>query len=75
MKQIVLISDTHHTLDERFIPHFVKADEIWHAGDIGGLEVTDQLKKYAPIRAVFGILMTEQSVQNSKKTFILNAKR
>jgi hypothetical protein len=54
MKQIVLLSDTHHTLDERFFPHFEKADEIWHAGDIGSLEVTDILKKYAPIRIVYG---------------------
>ena len=54
MKQIVLLSDTHHTLDERFFPHFEKADEIWHAGDIGSLEITDTLKKYAPIRAVHG---------------------
>ena len=54
MKQIVLLSDTHHTLDERFFPHFEKADEIWHAGDIGSLEITDTLKKYAPIRIVYG---------------------
>ena len=54
MKQIVLLSDTHHTLDERFFPHFEKADEIWHAGDIGSLEITDTLKKYAPIRAIYG---------------------
>ena len=54
MKQIILISDTHHTLDERFFPHFTKADEIWHAGDIGGLEVTDKLKEFAPTRAVWG---------------------
>ena len=54
MKQIVLLSDTHHTLDERFFPHFEKADEIWHAGDIGSLEITDTLKKYAPIRVVYG---------------------
>lgn len=54
MKQIILLSDTHHTLDERFFPHFKKADEIWHAGDIGGLEVTDKLKEFAPIRAVWG---------------------
>ena len=54
MKQIVLLSDTHHTLDERFFPHFKNADEIWHAGDIGSLEVTDTLKKYAPIRVVYG---------------------
>ena len=54
MKQIVLLSDTHHTLDDRFFPHFENKDEIWHAGDIGSLEVTDALKKYAHIRAVYG---------------------
>ena len=52
--QIVLLSDTHHTLDERFLSHFEKADEIWHAGDIGSLEITDTLKKYAPVRVVYG---------------------
>ena len=54
MKQIVLLSDTHHTLDDRFFPHFEKADEIWHAGDIGSFEITDTLKKYAPVRVVYG---------------------
>ena len=54
MKQIVLLSDTHHTLDDRFFPHFENADEIWHAGDIGSLEITDTLKKYAHIRVVYG---------------------
>tara|TARA_B100000902_G_C27292805_1_gene908176 strand:- start:1013 stop:1513 length:501 start_codon:yes stop_codon:yes gene_type:complete len=54
MKQIALLSDTHHTLDKRFISHFKEADEIWHAGDIGGLEITDKLKKFAPLKAVWG---------------------
>ena len=54
MKQIVLLSDTHHTLDDRFFPHFEKADEIWHAGDIGSFEITDTLKRYAPLRVVYG---------------------
>ena len=54
MKQIILLSDTHHALDERFFSYFEKADEIWHAGDVGSLEVTDTLKKYAPIRVVYG---------------------
>ena len=54
MRKIVLLSDTHHTLDERFFSHFEKADEIWHAGDIGGLEVTDKLKEFAPLKAVWG---------------------
>ena len=54
MKNIVLLSDTHHTLDERFFPHFKKADEIWHAGDIGSLSITDKLKSFAQIRVVYG---------------------
>ena len=54
MKQIILLSDTHHSLDERFFPHFEKADEIWHAGDIGDLSVTDKLINFAPLRAVWG---------------------
>ncbi len=54
MIQIILLSDTHHTLDDRFFPHFEQADEIWHAGDIGDLKVTDRLKEFAPVRAVWG---------------------
>jgi putative phosphoesterase len=54
MQSIVLLSDTHHTLDKRFFPHFKKADEIWHAGDIGDLSITDKLKEFAPIRGVWG---------------------
>ncbi len=54
MKKIILISDTHHTLDERFFPHFEKADEIWHAGDIGDVSISNKLKCFAPLRAVWG---------------------
>ena len=54
MKQIALLSDTHHTLDERFYPHFQQADEIWHAGDIGDISVSDKLKKIKPLRGVYG---------------------
>ena len=54
MKRIILLSDTHHTLDERIFPHLESCDEIWHAGDIGKLEVTDKLKTFAPLRAVWG---------------------
>jgi len=31
-----------------------QADEVWHAGDIGDLKVTDSLKKIKPLRAVYG---------------------
>ena len=52
--RIGLISDTHSYIDERIIEHLKSCDEIWHAGDIGNLEVTDKLKELAPIRVVYG---------------------
>ena len=54
MKKIALISDTHYSLDVRFLDYFNKADEIWHAGDIGDLKIIDELKKNSIIRAVHG---------------------
>lgn len=54
MKKIILLSDTHNSLDDRFIPYFKNADEIWHAGDIGDIQIIDQLRTYAKVRAVWG---------------------
>lgn len=54
MKRIGLISDTHSYIDDRIVEYFLECDEIWHAGDIGTIEVVDKLKKIAPLRAVYG---------------------
>ena len=54
MKRIGLISDTHGYLDRKVFKYFSDCDEIWHAGDIGSLEVTDELKKFKPLRCVYG---------------------
>ena len=54
MRIIGLISDTHGSLDSRFISHLKNCDEIWHAGDIGNLEIAEKLKEIAPLKAVFG---------------------
>ncbi len=54
MKNILLLSDTHGYLGEEMIRHAEKADEIWHAGDIGTTHVSDELKKYGTFRAVYG---------------------
>ena len=54
MKRIGLLSDTHSFLDERIKKHLKDCDEIWHAGDIGNINVTDELSKIAPLRAVYG---------------------
>lgn len=54
MKKILLLSDTHSHIDETILKYAKLADEIWHAGDIGAIEVTDQLATLKPLRAVYG---------------------
>ena len=54
MKKILLLSDTHSHLDDVILKYVHQADEVWHAGDIGDLKVTDALKKLKPLRAVYG---------------------
>ena len=36
------------------IKYINQADEVWHAGDIGDIVVTDKIKKIKPLRAVYG---------------------
>ncbi|MFY0598802.1 MAG: metallophosphoesterase family protein [Cyclobacteriaceae bacterium] len=52
--KIGLISDTHYHLDETVFKHFESCDEIWHAGDIGSLELLEQLEAFKPTMAVWG---------------------
>lgn len=54
MKRILLISDTHGYLDPKVKNYGRDCDEIWHAGDIGTMEVAEQLSQIKPLRAVFG---------------------
>lgn len=54
MTRVFLISDTHSYIDERILHYAAKADQIWHAGDIGSIEVTDSLASIKPLRAVYG---------------------
>jgi uncharacterized protein len=56
MTRIGLISDTHGYLDEKVFEHFKNCDEIWHAGDFGGIEVADRLSAQSglTIKGVYG---------------------
>lgn len=54
MKRIALLSDTHGYVDPKLAKYLESCDEIWHAGDIGTVEVTDALAKLKPLRAVYG---------------------
>ncbi|CAM3499279.1 metallophosphoesterase family protein [Flavobacterium gelidilacus] len=54
MIKILLLSDTHSHIDDTILKYVNQADEVWHAGDIGNLAVTDAIKKLKPLRAVYG---------------------
>ncbi|MBQ8047665.1 MAG: metallophosphoesterase family protein [Prevotella sp.] len=59
MKKIGILSDTHGYWDEKYLYYFESCDEIWHAGDIGSMEVAEKLAAFRPFRAVHGNVDTE----------------
>ena len=54
MKRIGIISDTHGCFDEPLRSFLSEVDEIWHAGDIGSMELADEIAAFKPLRAVWG---------------------
>lgn len=54
MKRIGLISDTHGCFDDKFKKFFTECDEIWHAGDIGNIDIIKKIEAFKPLRAVYG---------------------
>lgn len=54
MKKILLLSDTHGYIDDDIVKYVNSVDEVWHAGDIGAISVTDTLKALKPLKAVYG---------------------
>ncbi|NCO64918.1 MAG: metallophosphoesterase family protein, partial [Flavobacteriia bacterium] len=54
MIKILLLSDTHSYIDDDILKYVKEADEVWHAGDIGDITVTDTIKNLKPLKAVYG---------------------
>jgi len=53
--KIAILSDTHGWLDEQLLAHVQEADEIWHAGDVGNIEVIETLGRLpGKLRVVYG---------------------
>lgn len=52
--KIGVLSDTHGYLDDQLFGFFEPCDEIWHAGDIGKIEVLHALMEIKPVIAVYG---------------------
>ncbi len=54
MKIIGLLSDTHSYIDQKILDFFKNCDEVWHAGDIGDIEVINKITEIKPLKAVYG---------------------
>jgi uncharacterized protein len=54
MKHIGLLSDTHGWLHPGIYDFFSKADEIWHCGDMGHIEIAEELSAFRPLKGVYG---------------------
>lgn len=54
MKKILILSDTHGYSGNEILIRAQQADEIWHAGDIGSVDVLEQLQSLSTVRAVYG---------------------
>ena len=54
MIKIGLLSDTHGYIDKKIINFFSDCQEIWHAGDMGKIEIADKLAKVCTFRGVHG---------------------
>ena len=53
--KIGIISDTHGFWDDKYATYLGECDEVWHAGDIGSMEVADRYEALGPrFRAVYG---------------------
>ncbi|MFN8241666.1 MAG: metallophosphoesterase family protein [Bacteroidales bacterium] len=52
--KIGVLSDTHGWIHPGLLKFFNDVDEIWHAGDIGGLATADSLSALKPLKAVHG---------------------
>ena len=52
--KIGLISDTHGFPDTSVFEYFKNVDEVWHAGDIGTIEVLETFREFKPTVAVWG---------------------
>ena len=52
--KIGLLSDTHNYLDPKVFTYFKDCDEVWHAGDIGSIELMEELQRFKTVRGVYG---------------------
>ncbi len=63
MTKIGLVSDTHGHIDDKLLDFFKDCNQIWHAGDIGSIEIIEKLSAKADIYAVYGNIDGQAVIQ------------
>ena len=72
MKKILLLSDSHGHIDKSIIKYAKWSDEVWHAGDIGDINVIDCLKSHSMVRAVYGNIDNQIIRQSYSENIFFN---
>ncbi len=71
--KVGLLSDTHGYLDDSVYKYFSEVDEVWHAGDIGTLDIIDKLESFKKFRAVYGNIDGQEiRVRTNKNQLIIH---
>ena len=52
--KILLLSDTHSYIDDRILHYANEADEVWHCGDFGSMQVVEAIEELKPLRGIYG---------------------
>ena len=72
MTKIGLLSDTHSYIHSEMVAFFSGCDEIWHAGDIGDINIISDLETIAPVRAVYGNIDDANIRQHFSENLVFN---
>jgi len=54
LTRVGIFSDTHGYINPALFEFFKNCDELWHAGDWGDIETVEKIKKFKPVRSVYG---------------------
>jgi len=66
--KIGVISDTHGLLRPQAVSALADVDHILHAGDIGDLQILENLRRIAPVTAIRGNVDTHRSFRHLPET-------
>jgi uncharacterized protein len=66
--RVGVISDTHNLLRPRVLERLDGCERILHAGDVGDLEILEQLRRIAPVTAIRGNTDTGATAEELPET-------